>query len=88
MAKKGNADVISRVLNRVRDYADNYCTREEINTIEIVFCQNCRHAERTDSRVWPIYCTRLHRSRHISDFCRVVDKQFGAKKGYVFWEAR
>jgi len=86
--KQGKQEVISKVLNRVRAYNDNYIRQEPISTLEIVWCSDCRHADRKDSRVWPYFCRRLNRSRHGTGYCRVVDKRFGDKQGYIFWEAR
>jgi len=88
MRKQGNQEVISNALNWVRIYNDNFLKDEPINTLEVVWCSDCRHADRTNNKVWPYHCRRLGRSRQGMGFCRVVDKKFGPKQGYVFWEAR
>jgi len=85
MSKQGKREVIRNVLNQVRRYSDNFLKDEPINTLEIVWCSDCRHADRTDNRVWPYHCRRLERYRHSNGYCRVVAKK---KQGYVFWWAR
>jgi len=53
MRKQGNQEVISNALNRVRIYNDNFLKDEPINTLEVVWCSDCRHADRTNNKVWP-----------------------------------
>ena len=85
MSKQGKQEVIRNVLNRVRRYSDNYVRNEPISTLDVVWCSDCRHADRTDNYVWPYHCRRLERCRRGNGYCRVVAKK---KQGYVFWEAR
>ena len=88
MSKQGKQEVIRNALTLVRRYSDNFLQDEPINTLEIVWCSDCRHADRKDNRVWPYFCRRLNKSRHGTGYCRVVDKRFGDKQGYIFGEAR